>query len=163
MGGPENVQRSTLNSQRPTMEDARSTINHQPFPARHPTPNTQHLAYAGVIVDADAPGLSQPYTYRVPDELRGAVFVGACVAVPFGGRDLVGYVVELSETAPDIAEIKDLSAVIPDACGLNPPLITLVRWMSEHYLAPLSHSTRAVVPEVMSATVSSSVRLLDPS
>ena len=116
-----------------------------------------------MIVDADAPGLSQPYTYRVPDELSGAVFVGACVAVPFGGRDLVGYVVELSETAPEIAEIKDISAVIPDACGLNPPLIHLACWMSDYYLAPLAHSARAAVPEVMSATVSSAVRLLDPS
>jgi len=128
------------------------TIDHRPSPM-----------FAGVLVDADAPGLSQPFTYRVPDQLRGAVFVGACVAVPFAGRDLVGYVVELSETAPEIAEVKDLSAVISDACALNAPLIGLARWMSSYYLAPLAHSARAVVPEVMSATVSSTVRLLDPS
>ena len=118
--------------------------------------------YASVIVDADAPGLSQPFTYRVPEELEGTVSEGACVAVPFSGRELVGYILELSETAPDIEDIKDLLAVVPDACALNVPLLRLARWMSEYYAAPLAHSVRAIVPEVMSATVRSTVRLLDP-
>jgi len=117
--------------------------------------------YASVIVDADAPGLSQPFTYRVPEELEGAVFEGACVAVPFSGREQVGYIVELAETPPEIGDIKDLIAVIPNACALNPPLFRLARWISEYYAAPLAHSVRAIVPEVMSATVSSTVRLRD--
>jgi len=118
--------------------------------------------YASVIVDADAPGLSQPFTYRVPEDLEGEVFHGACVAVPFSGRELVGYIVDLGETAPEIEDIKDLVAVVPYACALNPPLLRLARWISEYYAAPVAHSVRAIVPEVMSATVSSIVRLLDP-
>ena len=119
--------------------------------------------YAGVIVDADAPGLSQPFTYRVPDELESAVFEGACVAVPFAGRELVGYIAELTETAPPLDEIKDLLAVIHESCALNKPLLSLARWISEYYLAPLAYSARAIVPEVMTANVSSTVRLLDPT
>ena len=119
--------------------------------------------YAGVIVDADAPGLSQPFTYRVPEELESAVFVGACVAVPFAGRELVGYIAELTETAPPLDEIKDLLAVILDSCALNKPLLHLASWISEYYLAPLAYSTRAIVPEAMTAGVTSTVRLLDPA
>ena len=119
--------------------------------------------YAGVIVDADAPGLSQPFTYRVPEELESAVFEGACVAVPFAGRELVGYIAELTETAPALDEIKDLLAVIHDSCALNKPLLSLARWISDYYIAPLAYSARAIVPEVMTARVSSTVRLLDPA
>ena len=119
--------------------------------------------YAGVIVDADAPGLSQPFTYRVPEELERAVFVGACVAVPFGSRELVGYIAELTETAPPLDEIKDLLSVIHDSCALNKPLLHLARWISDYYLAPLAYSAKAIVPEVMTANVSSTVLLLDPA
>jgi len=117
--------------------------------------------FANVVVDVNAPGLPQAFTYRVPDHLENEVFEGACVAVPFSGRELIGYVLELLQDAPDINNIKDLAFVIRDASALNPPLLKLARWMSEYYAAPLSHSIRAIVPEVMSATVRSRVRLVD--
>jgi primosomal protein N' (replication factor Y) len=98
----------------------------------------------------------------VPDELESEVHSGVCVAVPFSGRELVGYILELTDTAPDIGEIKDLAAVIPDACVLSPPLMAVARWMSGYYSSSLAHAVRAVVPEVMSATVASTVRLVDP-
>ena len=119
--------------------------------------------YASVIVDADAASLSQPFTYHIPQEMESAVFEGACVAVPFAGRELVGYILELSETAPDLNEIKDLLSVVSTGCTLNPQILLLARWVSEYYAAPLAYSIRAIAPEVLSATVSSTVRLLDPT
>jgi primosomal protein N' (replication factor Y) len=71
----------------------------------------------------------------------------------------VGYILKTSEEAPDIKGIKDISAVIPDACPLTPELMSLASWVSTHYTSPLSHSVRAIVPEAMSATVCSVVRL----
>ncbi|MHB1001296.1 MAG: primosomal protein N' [Armatimonadota bacterium] len=118
--------------------------------------------YASVIVDCDGASLSRPFTYRVPDELEDAVFAGACVAVPFSGRKLVGYIFELTEEAPELAKIKDIHAVVSDACAFNPSLLNMIKWMSDYYIAPLAHSMRAIVPETMSATVSSIVRLIDP-
>lgn len=118
--------------------------------------------FANVIVDAGVAALSHPFTYRVPDSLEDAIFVGACVAVPFSGRKLVGYVFELTEeTDLDIKIIKDIYAIVSDACAFNPSLLNMIRWMSEYYAAPLAHSMRAIMPETMSATVSSNVRLID--
>ncbi len=98
----------------------------------------------------------------MPDALSGAVAEGACVSVPFGGREMVGYIFDLTDTPPEIDGIKDLSAVITDACALPKPLMMLASWMSDYYSAPLAQSTRAIVPEVMSATVNTIVRLIDP-
>lgn len=119
------------------------------------------MQYAEIIVDTDAPGLSQPFTYRLPAELEGLVSEGDCVSVPFAGRDQVGFVLRLTDTAPDIDEIKDVASLIPDSCTLNPPLLRLAEWLSSYYAAPLAHGIRAMVPEVMSATISSTVRLID--
>ncbi len=117
--------------------------------------------YANVVVDAEAPGLDQPYTYRVPDELADSVGEGTCVAVPFAGRELTGYVIGLTQTAPPLAEIKSILAVIPDSVTLSRPLIDLAKWMSSEYVASLGHSIRAIVPEVMSASVVTIVKLVD--
>ena len=116
--------------------------------------------FANVIVDADVPGLSRAYTYHVPSELDAEVFAGACVAVPFGGREMVGYILALTENAPDIQGIKDIQAVVKDSCSLAPSLLSLVEWISAYYMSPLGASVRAIVPEVMSATLVSTVRLI---
>jgi primosomal protein N' (replication factor Y) len=118
--------------------------------------------YANVVVDTDAPGLDQAFTYRVPEELVKDIFAGACVSVPFGGREVVGYVVDLTDHAPNISGIKYVSAVVSEACSLNSGLISLASWISDYYAAPLAHSMRAIVPEVMSATVSTNVVLIAP-
>jgi primosomal protein N' (replication factor Y) len=75
---------------------------------------------------------------------------------------MVGYVLELTSQSPPVA-IKDLHAVVKDSCALTPSLLSLAEWMSSYYMAPLGASVRAIVPEVMSATVSSTVRLINPS
>lgn len=116
--------------------------------------------YANVVVDAEAPGLKQTYTYRVPDELVYAVGEGTCVAVPFAGRELIGYVIELTDTAPHF-DTKAILAAIPDACSLSTPLINLAEWMSSEYVSPLGHAVRAIVPEIMSASVATTVNLLN--
>jgi primosomal protein N' (replication factor Y) len=119
--------------------------------------------FANIVVDVDVPGLSRAFSYHVPDELADEVFEGACVAVPFGGRDMVGYVMELTENPPDVQGIKDLQAVIKESCALATPLLSLAEWISSYYMSPLGASVRAIVPEVMSATVVSTVRLINAS
>lgn len=116
--------------------------------------------YADVVVDAEARGLKQAYTYRVPDELAASVGEGACVAVPFSGRELIGYVIGLTDIPPQGVDAKDLLAVIPDACTLSRPLINLAQWMSDEYIASLGAAVRAIVPEIMSASVATTVSLL---
>jgi len=111
----------------------------------------------------DVPGLSRPFTYRVPQELEEEVQAGVCVAVPFGGREMVGYVIELTASANGIEQVKDIHAVIKDACVLNPPLLHLAGWISDYYSASLSSAARAIVPEVMSATVTSTIRVVNPA
>lgn len=119
--------------------------------------------YANVIVDAGTSDISQLYTYRIPDDLVDAAKVGACVAVPFGGRKVVGYIFEIINDPQHIENIKDIYAVVSEAYVFSPNLLNLIRWMSEYYVAPLAHSMRTIVPEAMSGTIKSIVELIDKS
>ena len=56
--------------------------------------------FARVVVNVDAPGLRQPFTYRVSPDLMERITPGACVVVPFGKREVIGYVVSLTAEAP---------------------------------------------------------------
>lgn len=118
--------------------------------------------YAHVIVDAGAPGLTQPFTYRIPEDLHDRVLRGTCVVVPFSGRELVGYVFDITDSAPDVEQVKDILAVVPEACALPSALLDLARWISDYYASSLAHTVRAMVPGVMSASMAHKVRLHDP-
>ncbi|MDH7481210.1 MAG: primosomal protein N' [Armatimonadota bacterium] len=118
--------------------------------------------YANVIVDS--PGLRKAFTYGVPPELGNAVRAGVCVAIPFAGREHIGYVLSLTENAPtDITEVKDILSVIPNACSLTPSLLNIISWMADYYIAPLQQAMRAVVPEAMSGAITTTIRLIDAS
>jgi len=71
--------------------------------------------YAGVAIES-AP-LATIYHYRIPGPLELQVNIGVRVAVPFGPRQVRGFVVEIT-AAPPIAEdrIKDLRSV--DKAGI---------------------------------------------
>lgn len=119
--------------------------------------------YVDVIVDSDSPGISKAYSYRVPREFEEKIFEGACVAVPFSGRDLVGYVFSLYEDAPNVDGLKDVHAVLQNSCTLNSSLMQLAAWMSRYYAVSLAACVRAIVPEMMSAGITSTVKILDPT
>ena len=113
--------------------------------------------YAAVVVEVDAPGLRQPFTYRVPESLQDGLAPGACVVVPFGKQTAVGFVVGLTDSAPAaLAEdaIKDVSArVAGDGASLPPAVLATARWMAQTYLTDLAQSVRCVIPNAQAAHV----------
>ena len=49
--------------------------------------------YAEVIVDIAAGKLDRPFVYHIPEELAGEISAGSVVRIPFGNREITGYVV----------------------------------------------------------------------
>ncbi|MBR6271036.1 MAG: hypothetical protein IKR26_02635, partial [Lachnospiraceae bacterium] len=56
------------------------------------------MKYAGVIVDISLQKLDRVFNYAVPEALQPETASGVRVRVPFGGRELTGYVLEVSDT-----------------------------------------------------------------
>src|SRR4051794_29247660 len=92
------------------------------------------------------------FTYAIPPELRDAVRLGSRVEVPFGAKRNTGFVVGLSDSAPEASRIKPIRAVLDDdEPALLPEIIELCRWAAEYYIAPLGEMLRVALPANMSA------------
>src|SRR3954467_15810941 len=92
------------------------------------------------------------FTYAIPSELRDAVRLGSRVEVPFGAKRNTGFVVALSDQAPEASRIKPIRAVLDDdEPALLPEIIDLCRWAAEYYIAPLGEMLRTALPANMAA------------
>ncbi len=103
---------------------------------------TAHIAR--VVVDVPTRELTEPFDYSVPADLAH-VAVGCPVAVPFGGRICVGYVVRLTSSTSFSGALKPLGAV------LGMPLfdvgaLAIAEWIADEYVAPLSEALKLFLP-----------------
>src|SRR5215469_10940824 len=90
--------------------------------------------------------LRSTFTYRVPEALRGQVQEGSRVLVPFRKKSLVGVVVEIGATAPEGAQLRDVSRVLDLAPALTSKMLELGKWITRYYLAPIGEVFRAMLP-----------------
>jgi primosomal protein N' (replication factor Y) len=120
-------------------------------------PSSSQNTFAAVVVNVEAPGLRQPFTYRVPPQLAADIAPGACVVVPFGTHQAIGYVISLTERAPEQLEavtIKDIAArVTGDGATLPAAVLQTARWMAQTYLSDLAQCVRCVIPDAQAAHI----------
>jgi primosomal protein N' (replication factor Y) len=92
--------------------------------------------------------LSHQFIYAIPPHLEAAMQVGIPVFVPFGRRNITGFVTGFSKETPEgIKPIKDI--VDPEPC-FSPQQLELFSWISRYYLSPLGQIIRASVPSRLS-------------
>ena len=92
-------------------------------------------------------GLDRTFTYGVPERLRGRLYAGQRVRVPFGPRNrkLVGWVVAgLDKT--DLAAVKEVLEAVDAEPLLSQDLVNLAFWMSRYYVTPIGQVFEAILP-----------------
>src|SRR5918911_5502246 len=91
-----------------------------------------------------ARALRGPFDYRVPGRMEG-VGVGSMLVVPFGGRRLLGVVVDLAERSEVPAErlVEPLEALDR---GVPPELVRLGLWVAEEYCSTPARGLALVLP-----------------
>ncbi|MFS0727762.1 primosomal protein N' [Paenibacillus sp. 1P07SE] len=105
---------------------------------------------ARVIVDVPSRQTDRPFDYRVPEQLGGWIAVGSRVGVPFGGRTLQGFVVELAEDAAVAgSRLKDIAELLDPLPPLSPDLIELARWISIKYCCTWTAALQAMIPAAL--------------
>ncbi|WP_018132918.1 primosomal protein N' [Effusibacillus pohliae] len=115
------------------------------------------VRFAEVIVDVHSRDLDRPFHYRIPDRFLPSVQIGARVIVPFGPRQVEGYVIGFSEQ-PDVERVKEILDVLDEQPPLTEELVKLADWMSHRYLASKAASVQALLPPGMRAKAA--VRLI---
>lgn len=115
---------------------------------------------AEVVVEVEAPDLLTTYSYRVPADLTAVVQVGSCVHVPFGGREVLGYVLEVGHS-PIIAgiQLREIAGVIEGALTFSPEQAAIAHWLHRYTLCPMLHAVRCIVPAAFGARIRTVARL----
>ncbi len=123
--------------------------------------NELEPVFAEVLLDHPSRQLDRPFTYAVPSSLRGRVEVGSIVVVPFLKGHFIGYVLQLSEST-SLKNVREIERVVEEAPLFGRDSVELCRWMSEHYLTPLSQVFRLIIPPGRGRSLIEEVRLLMP-
>jgi primosomal protein N' (replication factor Y) len=106
-------------------------------------PNTRgELRYADVAVGAIS-GTVGTFTYNIPFSMD--LEIGHVVWVPFGRQTRPAIVFNISNQT-NVANVKDVLGVLHPQPMLSTVAITLARWMSTHYLAPLYDCAALMLP-----------------
>lgn len=83
------------------------------------------------------------FSYGIPTGLN--LKTGQAVWVPFGAKTLQGIVLELTEH-PSVEQTREIAGVIDSAPLLSPVHLSLSKWISSYYFAPLFESVALMLP-----------------
>ena len=107
---------------------------------------------ASVLVEIKAKKLDNSFTYNVPDGIT--VKVGDKVIVPFGKRDLEGFVLEVGSINTDY-KLKDIKSVVGSV--LTEELIKLGKYMSRKTLSNLISCYQTMLPKALKASYKTNI------
>lgn len=104
------------------------------------------MAYAQVIVKLYQKEQDRIYTYRIPEGLP--LEVGMMVRVPFGGRKLEGFVIEISTACQYPEEkVREIECVLGREPVFGSSELSMAQWMQKRYYASLSACLALFVPK----------------
>ena len=93
--------------------------------------------------------LFRTFVYAIDRTYEHPAAVGTRVLVPFRRKTMIGVIINTDATPPAKGEIKSVLD-IPDATpAVSAPMLSLCRWMSEYYIAPLGIVIRTALPALL--------------
>lgn len=95
--------------------------------------------------------LRQTFTYSLPAFLQENIKIGSRLLVPFGKRNLTGYVVELhaslnEELEVEESQIKDALELLDEEPLLTAEILRLTQWAADYYSAAWGEMLKASLP-----------------
>lgn len=97
----------------------------------------------GGAADPEPPGY-QSFHYHLPPELEEVVRVGHLVWVPFGTREVQGFVIAFADGSP--VPTKAVLRLARTEPVISPVQLELARWLAHTYVAPLSETIKLFLP-----------------
>ncbi len=109
--------------------------------------------------------LRQTFTYSLPAKMTRTVRPGIRVLVPFGTRQLTGYVVGTvdpeTDSAPRFGNIRDVVSVADEEPLITEEILKLTRWTADYYAGSWGEVLRASLPAGINANVGKIVGLTE--
>lgn len=105
---------------------------------------------ASVIVDVPVLQIDRPFDYLIPDDLYEHLEKGMRVIVPFGNRQVQGFVVNIKEET-EVAELKEIIEPMDIEPVLNPELLKLGEYIANETLCLKISAYQVMLPPALKA------------
>ncbi len=106
--------------------------------------------YANVLVQYEVKSLDHTFTYLVPEELQDIIQVGMKVSIPFGHKNINGFVISLTDEKPNSEyEIKTINSIINKDIKLNKELMDLGIFLQNKTLCTLMTAYQTMLPRAL--------------
>ncbi len=92
--------------------------------------------------------LDRAFDYEIPEAMRGRLVEGHRVRVPFGRKEVLGFVVGVAEES-DVPGLRPIAGVVGEGPLVPPALLRLARWISDYYMDPIERCLKTVLPEAV--------------
>ncbi|PMC58392.1 primosomal protein N' [Dolosicoccus paucivorans] len=102
-----------------------------------------------VIVDLPNAQVNRPFDYHVPKEWESLIQLGMRVEVPFGRRQLLGFIVELNSQTDYDGKLKDITGLLDYESFLNEELIELSEYLTKQLQVFQITVLQAMLPSVL--------------
>ena len=113
--------------------------------------------FAEVLLPIPVPTV---FTYRVPLVLNDEVEIGKRVVVQFGKSKIMsGLVVGITETPPDVDDVKYIMDVLDNNPVVNSTQLKFWNWIAEYYMCCLGEVMQAALPSAMKLSSESKISL----
>jgi len=88
------------------------------------------------------------FHYRIPEKMIGSLRVGMRVLVPFKGRKVTGFSIDLVDEPPKGVEekLREVEDLLDEAPLIDPQMLRFCRWISDYYLYPLGEVIKTGLP-----------------
>ncbi|MEQ1604639.1 MAG: primosomal protein N' [Pyrinomonadaceae bacterium] len=115
------------------------------------TPETTISAVPTYVEAALPVPLRRVFTYRIPEQMRASIKLGARLLLPFGRRSVTGYAVGLhAELPPDVeideSKIKDVIELTDEVPLITPEILKLTQWTADYYASFWGEMLKASLP-----------------
>jgi primosomal protein N' (replication factor Y) (superfamily II helicase) len=88
------------------------------------------------------------FHYRIPEKMRDSLQIGMRVLIPFKGRKVTGFSIDLLEQPPKEVEekLREVEDLLDEAPLIDPQMLRFYRWISNYYLYPLGEVIKTGLP-----------------
>ncbi len=105
--------------------------------------------FADIVINRPVEG---PFTYSIPEDLKGFMKVGSSVEVSFGPKNVTGYVVRIFSIS-NIKTLKPIVRVLDRAPLIDEVMLGLTKWISEYYYSSWGEAISAALPAVLKRSI----------
>ena len=110
------------------------------------------MRFAQVIVDVSAYPVDRPFDYIIPADMEELLDLGCRVKVPFGPRNVLGFVVGItSESDVPVDKMKPISEILDLESILTEEMLSLAKWLKHQTICYEIDALQVMLPGALRA------------